>query len=38
MDEGHGFRKKTNADAQYYATIQFVRKFLLDEPDGDGEQ
>ncbi|MGI8618891.1 MAG: S9 family peptidase [Gemmatimonadaceae bacterium] len=32
MDEGHGFRKKNNADVQYYATIQFVRRFLLDDP------
>lgn len=32
MDEGHGFRKKNNADAQYYATIQFVRQFLLNDP------
>lgn len=30
-DEGHGFRKKNNADFQFYATILFVREFLLDE-------
>jgi dipeptidyl aminopeptidase/acylaminoacyl peptidase len=30
-DEGHGFRKKANADFQFYATVLFVRKFLLDE-------
>ncbi len=28
-DEGHGFRKKNNADFQFYATVQFVQKFLL---------
>jgi dipeptidyl aminopeptidase/acylaminoacyl peptidase len=28
-DEGHGFRKKTNADFQFYATILFVRQHLL---------
>jgi dipeptidyl aminopeptidase/acylaminoacyl peptidase len=29
-DEGHGFRKKDNADYQFYATIEFVKSFLLD--------
>lgn len=29
-DEGHGFRKKRNADFQFYATILFVQKYLLD--------
>jgi dipeptidyl aminopeptidase/acylaminoacyl peptidase len=29
-DEGHGFAKKKNADFQFYATILFVQKFLLD--------
>mgnify|MGYP000704596449 CR=1 FL=1 len=28
-DEGHGFRKKNNADYQFYATIMFVKKYLL---------
>jgi dipeptidyl aminopeptidase/acylaminoacyl peptidase len=28
-DEGHGFRKKANADFQFYATVAFVRKYLL---------
>lgn len=28
-DEGHGFRKKTNSDFQFYSTILFVRKYLL---------
>ncbi len=29
-DEGHGFRKKTNADFQFYATVMYVRQHLLD--------
>ncbi len=28
-DEGHGFAKKKNADFQFYATIEFMRRFLL---------
>ncbi len=28
-DEGHGFRKKTNVDFQFYATIEFIKQFLL---------
>ena len=28
-DEGHGFAKKNNRDFQYYATIAFMRQFLL---------
>ncbi len=28
-DEGHGFRKKENADFQFYATILFTRNHLL---------
>ncbi|MGE5296920.1 MAG: prolyl oligopeptidase family serine peptidase [Solirubrobacterales bacterium] len=31
-DEGHGFRKKENADFQFYATILFVRDHLLGGP------
>ncbi|HEX8692808.1 MAG TPA: prolyl oligopeptidase family serine peptidase [Longimicrobium sp.] len=31
-DEGHGFRKKNNADYQFYATVMFVRQFLLGQP------
>jgi dipeptidyl aminopeptidase/acylaminoacyl peptidase len=31
MDEGHGFRKKENADFQFYATVLFVRRFLMGE-------
>lgn len=30
-DEGHGFRKKTNSDFQFYSTILFVKKYLLEE-------
>jgi dipeptidyl aminopeptidase/acylaminoacyl peptidase len=30
-DEGHGFRKKANADYQFYATVVFVAKNLLGE-------
>jgi dipeptidyl aminopeptidase/acylaminoacyl peptidase len=29
-DEGHGFRKKNNADFQFYSTVEFIRRFLLD--------
>ena len=29
-DEGHGFNKKPNQDFQFYATIMFVKKYLLD--------
>lgn len=28
-DEGHGFRKKKNGDFQFYATVMFVREYLL---------
>lgn len=28
-DEGHGFRKKANVDFQFYATVQFLRQFLV---------
>lgn len=30
-DEGHGFRKKNNADFQFYATIMFVKQHLVGE-------
>lgn len=30
-DEGHGFAKKANADYQFYATIEFMRRYLLDK-------
>jgi dipeptidyl aminopeptidase/acylaminoacyl peptidase len=28
-DEGHGFRKKKNQDFQFYATLMFVKEYLL---------
>jgi dipeptidyl aminopeptidase/acylaminoacyl peptidase len=28
-DEGHGFRKKANADFQFYASVAFLQKYLL---------
>jgi len=28
-DEGHGFRKKGNTDFQFYATVAFIREYLL---------
>ena len=28
-DEGHGFRKKGNQDIQFYATVAFMREYLL---------
>ena len=28
-DEGHGFQKKKNQDFQFYATVQFIRDYLL---------
>ncbi len=28
-DEGHGFAKKKNADFQFYATVEFIRRYLL---------
>jgi dipeptidyl aminopeptidase/acylaminoacyl peptidase len=27
-DEGHGFRKKANADFQFHATVEFIRRTL----------
>ena len=30
-DEGHGFRKKNNADYQFYATVLFVDMYLLQQ-------
>lgn len=30
-DEGHGFRKKKNQDFQFYATVMFVKQYLLGE-------
>ena len=37
-DEGHGFAKKGNADFQFYATVMFVRRFLLDQPEPSSNQ
>jgi dipeptidyl aminopeptidase/acylaminoacyl peptidase len=28
-DEGHGFQKKPNVDFQFYATVLFIKQFLL---------
>ena len=28
-DEGHGFNKKKNLDFQFYATVMFIREYLL---------
>ena len=28
-DEGHGYQKKANADFQFYATVAFLQKYLL---------
>jgi len=28
-DEGHGFRKKNNADFQFYTTVEFMKRYLL---------
>jgi dipeptidyl aminopeptidase/acylaminoacyl peptidase len=32
-DEGHGFIKKANADFQFYATVRFVKEYLLGSGD-----
>ena len=29
-DEGHGFAKKSNVDFQFYASVMFMREYLLD--------
>jgi len=28
-DEGHGFKKKNNVDFQFYATIEFIKEYLI---------
>jgi dipeptidyl aminopeptidase/acylaminoacyl peptidase len=33
-DEGHGFQKKSNVDFQFYATVMFVRRYLLGDEGG----
>ena len=30
-DEGYGYVKKTNRDFQFFSTVVFVQKFLLEE-------
>lgn len=30
-DEGHGFFKKPNRDYEFYATVLFVKQFLLNQ-------
>lgn len=37
-DEGHGFARKANADYQFFATIQFLRTYLLGQPALDSGQ
>ena len=32
-DEGHGFAKKSNADFQFYASVMFMREYLLKPSD-----
>src|SRR4029079_1802328 len=34
-DEGHGYRKKANADFQFYTTIAFLEKYLLSQGEDD---
>jgi len=33
-DEGHGFAKKSNQDFQFYATVEFIRRYVLAPGDG----
>ncbi len=33
-DEGHGFAKKKNADFQFYTTVLFMQKYLLQQGSG----
>ncbi|WP_246218780.1 alpha/beta hydrolase family protein [Parasphingorhabdus halotolerans] len=33
QNEGHGFRKKANADYQFWASLLFWRKYLLEKDD-----
>ncbi|HTU46923.1 MAG TPA: prolyl oligopeptidase family serine peptidase [Bryobacteraceae bacterium] len=34
-DEGHGYRKKDNADFQFYASVAFLQKYLLEQNGGN---
>jgi dipeptidyl aminopeptidase/acylaminoacyl peptidase len=36
-DEGHGFVKKQNADFQFYASVMFVKRYLLNAETVPGE-
>jgi dipeptidyl aminopeptidase/acylaminoacyl peptidase len=36
-DEGHGYAKKKNQDFLFYATVMFVRQFLLGEQNLSAE-
>lgn len=36
LDEGHGFRKKSNSDYAAAATVLFLRQFALRPPESDG--
>jgi len=29
-DEGHGYQKKSNGDFEFYTTVAFMQKYLLD--------
>lgn len=33
-DEGHGYQKKSNADFQFYASIAFLQRYLLQQSAG----
>ena len=35
-DEGHGFAKKQNADYLFYATVMFVKQYLVGDAPGPG--
>jgi dipeptidyl aminopeptidase/acylaminoacyl peptidase len=37
-DEGHGFAKKKNQDYLFYATVAFVKQYLLKQPPTDSAQ
>jgi hypothetical protein len=30
-DEGHGFRKRRNGDYQFFLTVLFLRRYLLED-------
>ena len=32
-DEGHGFAKKSNQDFQFFATVEFIRRYVLAPSD-----